>query len=83
MAVIDDVKQVLGETLQLGARADGFSADTPLFGAIAEFDSMAVVTVVTALEERFDIFVEDDEIEAEVFATVGSLADFVSQKLKA
>lgn len=83
MAVIDDVKQVLGETLQLGARADGFSADTPLFGAIAEFDSMAVVTVVTALEERFDIFVEDDEIEAEVFVTVGSLADFVSQKLKA
>ncbi len=83
MAVIDDVKQVLGETLQLGARADGFSAETPLFGAIAEFDSMAVVTVVTALEERFDIFVEDDEIEAEVFATVGSLADFVSQKLKA
>ena len=81
--VIDEVKKVLGETLQLGARVDGFSAETPLFGAIAEFDSMAVVTVVTALEERFDIFVEDDEIEAEVFATIGSLAAFISQKLEA
>ena len=81
MAVIDDVKQVLGETLQLGARVDGFSEETALFGAVAEFDSMAVVTVVTALEERFGIYVEDDEIEAEVFATVGSLADFVNQKL--
>ena len=83
MAAIDDVKQVLGETLQLGDRTNGFTADTPLFGAIAEFDSMAVVTVVTALEERFGIFIEDDEIEAEVFATVGSLAAFVDRKLEA
>jgi acyl carrier protein len=83
MAALDDVKQVLGETLQLGDRTNGFTADTPLFGAIAEFDSMAVVTVVTALEERFGIFIEDDEIEAEVFATVGSLAAFVDRKLEA
>ena len=83
MAVIDDVKAVLGETLQLGDRAKGFTPATPLFGAIAEFDSMAVVTVVTALEERFGIFIEDDEIEADVFATVGSLANFVDQKLEA
>ena len=83
MAVIDEVKQVLGETLQLGARVNGFSAETPLFGAIAEFDSMAVLTVVTALEEHFDFFVEDDEIKAEVFATIGSLAAFVRQKLDA
>ena len=83
MAVIDDVTEVLGETLQLGARANDFTAETALFGAIPEFDSMAVVTVVTALEERFGIFVEDDEIEVDVFATVGSLADFVTQKLAA
>jgi acyl carrier protein len=83
MEVVNEVRQVLGETLQLGARVEGFSPETPLFGAIAEFDSMAVVTVITALEERFDIYVEDDEIEAEVFATVGSLADFVSHKLEA
>jgi len=81
MAVIDEVKQVLGETLQLGERAKSFTADTPLFGAIPEFDSMAVVTVVTALEERFGIFIEDDEISAEIFETVGSLAAFVEQKL--
>ncbi|WP_340118777.1 acyl carrier protein [Pelagibius sp. 7325] len=83
MAVIDEVKQVLGETLQLGDRAKQFTAETSLFGAIAEFDSMAVVTVVTALEERFGIFIEDDEIEADVFETVGSLAAFVDRKLAA
>ena len=83
MAVIDDVTEVLGETLQLGARTNDFTAETALFGAIPEFDSMAVVTVVTALEDRFGIFDEDDEIEVEVLATVGSLAAFLTQKLEA
>lgn len=81
MATIDVVKQVLGETLQLGSRADNFTASTPLLGSIPELDSMAVVTVITALEERFDIFVEDDEISADAFETVGSLAAFVDEKL--
>jgi acyl carrier protein len=83
MATIDVVKQVLGETLQLGERADNFTDSTPLLGSIPELDSMAVVTVITALEERFDIFVEDDEISAEAFETVGSLAAFVDGKLAA
>ena len=79
--VIDDVKKVLGQTLQLGDRVKRFDASTGLFGNIPEFDSMAVVTVVTALEERFDIAFDDDEITAQVFETVGSLSRFVEQKL--
>ena len=81
MATIDVVKQVLGETLQLGDKADGFDDTTSLLGSIAELDSMAVVTVITALEEQFDFYVEDDEISAEAFETVGSLTAFVDQKL--
>ena len=83
MATIEDVKAILRETLQLGDRADGFDGTTPLLGSIPELDSMAVVTVITALEETFDIVVEDDEITAETFETVGSLADFVEEKLAA
>ena len=81
MATIDVVKQVLGETLQLGERVDNFTETTPLLGSIPELDSMAVVTVITSLEERFDIFVEDDEISADAFETVGSLTAFVDRKL--
>ena len=81
MNVIDDVKTVLGRSLQLGDKAKQFDASTGLFGSIPEFDSMAVVTVVTALEERFGIVIEDDEITAEVFDTVGSLSRFVEAKL--
>lgn len=79
--VIDEVKSVLDRTLRLGPRVDDFNAATGLFGAIPEFDSMAVVSVITALEEQFGIVVEDDEISAEIFETVGSLARFVEGKL--
>ncbi len=81
--VIDELKSVVGTTLQLGSRVNAMSPSTPLLGAIPELDSMAVVALITALEERFDITVEDDEIGAGTFETLGSLAQFVEQKLAA
>lgn len=83
MLVIDRVKRVLQEALQLGDRVRGFDESTGLFGSIPEFDSMAVVTVVAGLEEQFDIAIDDDDITAEIFETLGSLTRFVEQKLGA
>jgi acyl carrier protein len=83
MAAIDGVKRVLREALQLGDRVNEFDASTSLFGSIPEFDSMAVVTVVTELEEQFEIEIDDDEITAELFETLGSLTLFVEEKLAA
>ncbi|MPZ47479.1 MAG: acyl carrier protein [Betaproteobacteria bacterium] len=79
--VIDDVRRIVATTLQLGARGGSMSSATPLLGAIPELDSMAVVSLITALEEQFEISVEDDEIGAETFETLGSLAAFVEQKM--
>ena len=79
--MIDDVKRIVSTTLQLGTRATAMNASTPLLGAIPELDSMAVVSLITALEEQFGITVEDDEIGADTFETLGSLASFVEQKL--
>ena len=81
MTVIEEVKAILGQTLQLGDRAARFEAKTPLFGSIPEFDSMAVVTVVAALEERFGIVVDDDEITEDLFETVGALSRYVERKV--
>jgi acyl carrier protein len=79
--VIDDVRTVVGGTLQLGTRSQAMNATTPLLGAIPELDSMAVVNVLTALEEHFGIAIEDDEIQAATFETLGTLAAFIEQKL--
>lgn len=78
-----EVLRILDEVLSLGGRAMKFSADTPLLGAIPELDSMAVVTLITTLEDRFGIMVDDDEISGDTFATVGSVTDFVAGKLGA
>jgi len=81
--VLEEIRAVLSEALQLGDRADNFTDSTPLLGSVAEFDSMAVVTVLTLLEERFGLDIDDDEISAEIFETVGSLRSFVEQKVSA
>ena len=81
MAILDDVVAVLQNVLQLSEQNDPLTEDTILLGAIPEFDSMAVVSILTALEEKYDFFVDDDEIDAEIFETVGSLVEFVEQKL--
>jgi acyl carrier protein len=81
MDTLTQIKKILRDTLNLSDRADRLTADSALLGGVPEFDSMAVVTVMTALENEFDITLEDDELSAEVFATVGSLAEFVSTKL--
>jgi len=81
MALIDEVKQILADVLQLGERADGFCEETALLGALPEFDSMAVISIITSLEEQYDFDVNDDEIDGEVFETLGSLVAFVENKL--
>jgi acyl carrier protein len=80
LATLDDVRTILRDSLQLGRRADGLAPETRLLGSLPELDSMAVLTVLTALEERFGITIEDDDINADTFATVASLCAFIDQK---
>ena len=77
------VLRILDEVLSLGGRALKSDAATPLLGAIPELDSMAVVTLITTLEERFGIAIDDDEISGDTFATVSSLNAMVAAKLAA
>ena len=83
MNVHDEVLRVLDEVLSLGGRSAGFTRETPLLGAIPELDSMAVVTLITTLEEQLGITVDDDDIDGDTFANVGALVDFAAGKLAA
>ena len=78
-----EVIRVLDEVLSLNGRSASFGRDTPLLGAIPELDSMAVVALITSLEDQFGLVVDDDDIDGATFATVGSLADFVAGKIDA
>ena len=82
MNVHEQVMQALESSLNIPLDRGRYGPDSPLLGAIPEFDSMAVVALLTNLEERFAFAVDDDEIDGSTFASIGSLTRFVEEKLK-
>lgn len=80
MNVQEQVLRVLDEVLSLGGRSAQFDRATPLLGAIPELDSMAVVSLITAIEDQLGVVMDDDEIDGATFASVGSLIDFVAAR---
>lgn len=75
-----EIKNLLSTVLQIDA--SGFDASTTLLGAIPELDSMGVVALLTSLEEKYHIVLADDEIDASIFETLGSLSAYVAGKIK-
>lgn len=75
------LRQILTDVLGLKpGQAETFDADTGLFGHLPELDSMAVAGLLTEIEDRLDIIIEDDEIEGEMLETYGALLGFVEAK---
>ena len=80
-AVDDTLRATLSDVLGIErARVDAFTEATPLFGALPEFDSMAVAGLLTALEERLGILIEDHEVDADLLETYGNLLTFARAK---
>ena len=77
---LDETKTILTDVLSLGENGRHLNADSALLGALPELDSMAVISLIAAIEEHFDIAIDDDDISASTFATLGSLAAFVAAK---
>jgi acyl carrier protein len=78
------LRESLIETLGLPAkRVTAFNAETLLFGALPELDSMAVATLLTDLEDRLGIVIDDDDLDAESFESFGRLRAFLDRKLAA
>ncbi|RSZ59329.1 acyl carrier protein [Massilia atriviolacea] len=78
---LEDIKTILTDVLSLGDAGKDLNEQSALLGSIPELDSMAVVNLMAALEEHFGITIDDDEISASTFETLGSLNAFVQQKL--
>jgi acyl carrier protein len=78
------VRGVLRDVLGLSqARVDAFDAHTELFGSLPELDSMAVAGLLTELEDRLDIVIDDDDVDGDMLATFGALCAFAASKVRA
>jgi len=82
MDALQLAKDILRANLQLGDRADSLDRGSPLMGSFPEFNSLTVVGIVSAIEEQTGSSVNDTEITAELFETVGTLAKFIESKLE-
>ena len=81
MNVEQEVTRILYSVLNVDPTAATWTSETPLLGSVAELDSMAVVSILTALEEQFGFVVDDDEVDGRTFGSVGTLTRFVQSKL--
>jgi acyl carrier protein len=81
LVTIYGVKNVVVETLGVEDRADSIDPTTPLFGSLPELDSMAVLELVLALEQRYGIVLDGEDVTAEAFETLESLTALVESKL--
>lgn len=80
----DKVRKVLCDVLGVSReRAAGFTAETGLFGSLPELDSMAVAGLLTELEDRLGIIIDDDEVDGELLESFGSLVAFARAKVDA
>lgn len=78
------LRGILSDVLGLKAgQADSFDAETGLFGHLPELDSMAVAGLLTEMEDRLDIVIEDDEVDGELLETFGNLLAFAEAKREA
>ncbi len=80
---IDSVlRSVLVDVLAIDRdRAASLHTLSPLFGAMPELDSMAVASLLTELEDRLDIVIDDDEVDGEMLETFGALSTFLRGKV--
>lgn len=78
----DKVRSILSDILGLSAeQVTAMDEDTELFGALPELDSMAVAGLLTEMEDRLDIMIDDDDVDGDLFATFGSLVAFARAKV--
>jgi acyl carrier protein len=81
-ANFENVKAVVVATLGIKDRADDLVPESELLGNLPELDSLAVVELLIALQDRFGIEIEDNEILGEVFETLGQLTAFIDSKVR-
>ena len=82
MESLEVTRNIVRACLQLGPLADSFDRDTQLLGGMPEFNSLTIAAIVASIEDELDCEIDDADITGEIFETMGSLSDFVAEKME-
>jgi acyl carrier protein len=78
VSTVDEVRTLIAEVLGITDRLSSLTEATALLGSMPELDSMAVAELIAAIEEKFGFEVDEADLTADVFDTIGTLSDFVA-----
>ena len=81
MVSIEELKLMVAGILQVDGRLDSLGPESALLGGMPEFDSMAVVSILTTIEEHYGVTIDDDDVSADAFETMGSLLEFFNARV--
>ena len=76
--IVRILSRIIGEEISQSVVTE----DTPVMGNFENFDSLSIVGILTAIEKEFDFEVYDDEIDAEIFRSIGSLCAYVNSRIE-
>jgi len=81
----DEIKQIMKESLKMPMEISEIRDNVRLLDNDEEdnlgLDSLDIIELVTALENRLNISIPDDDIRTEYFSSVAKLTDYVNGKL--
>lgn len=81
-AIDTELRSILVDTLGLDAsEVADFDSDTGLFGHLPELDSMAVAGLLTEIEDRLGIIIDEDDVDGEMLETFGALRTFIEARV--
>jgi acyl carrier protein len=76
----DRIKDLIVEKVLVGVNPEEISNDSELVSELG-LDSIQIIGLIGGLEEEFDIVLEDDDLDFELFSTINNLAKLVDGKL--
>jgi acyl carrier protein len=74
------IKKVLVHKLLPDLSSEDIKDDTLLIGLGVGVDSVATLEFVVALEEEFQISIDEKEINPELLATIRTISDYISTR---
>lgn len=77
----NELKELVVESLELDIDPNDIEDTESLFGGYLGLDSVGTLTLTTAIEDEFDLEIEDEDLTAELFASVNSLAEYINEKV--
>ena len=78
MSSLELARKIIANNLQLDR--ENLESDTKLVGNFPEFNSLTIAGIIESIEDELDCVIDDNEINTDIFATVGDLANFIDRR---